>query len=233
MEQEQLDRIKKTLIKLLALASSPNEHEAALALEKAKELSEKYNIREIDLSEDTKDSFVVDETFVDSMGASPWEKHLIMECTVPFDCETILIPDGIKLGITTKRWKGHIMGAPSDVDMAVTLFKSLRRIINGMGLIYAGKLPSHIVGKEKRDIMNSYCTGIVCAVHDKIKAIYLRPQETTTSLVLYKKDKVTEFKNKKYPRLNNLKNNRELDSLAFYQGFADGEKVGVHTGVLK
>ena len=54
-----IENIKDTISKLLALSSSPNEHEAKAALLKARELMAKHKLREADI-ERIKDAIVID-----------------------------------------------------------------------------------------------------------------------------------------------------------------------------
>ena len=61
VDQNLLEKISK----LLALASSPNEHEAALAAEKAAELLAKHNLSVADLGQDKDEDItksIVDKT---------------------------------------------------------------------------------------------------------------------------------------------------------------------------
>ncbi len=73
--------------KLLALAKSPNEHEAALASEKAHALLAGYNLTLLDLPETNEKVEEVGEASAESKAQSPWVRQLWQQTAKYYFCD--------------------------------------------------------------------------------------------------------------------------------------------------
>jgi len=117
--EETLAKIKK----LLALATSPNEHEAKLAAQRASELMEKYQIEEAEvLLKETKNDPIVEELYTvpDQKMKLNWIMSLGHGCAILFD-GTVLVNKG--LWGTRFTFVGH----KSDIEPMKMLFEHLYR----------------------------------------------------------------------------------------------------------
>src|SRR3954471_20207380 len=75
-EKPDMTKVMDRIAKLLALSSSPNEHEAASAAERAHAMLAEYNLSISDVSSasKTEDNFIIDESIMtDSL---PWRRTL-------------------------------------------------------------------------------------------------------------------------------------------------------------
>ena len=72
------EKIQEKIKKLLALSSSPNEAEAALAMEKAHELLKTYNLSlsQISINEED-DAGIIEETYMESNRLHSWKLRLV------------------------------------------------------------------------------------------------------------------------------------------------------------
>ncbi len=116
-----VDQIKK----LLALAGSPNEHEAKLAMQRAQELMLKYNLstgaineyetRIIDVYPNMTECYP--QGFVVSMAFDKWEPVIFSCITTLFGCFVLMYPGTID----GKRYR--IFGFPTNVDLALYTYQ--------------------------------------------------------------------------------------------------------------
>ena len=208
---EQTNIIEK-IKKLLALASSPNPHEAALAMEKATALLAKHNLSYAQL--ETKEKIDMG-CAVRPMGKRipTWKQNLFSCVTNTLDCVPIL-----EKSYTGQSYK--IIGHPADVAIARDLFENLLHIVDMMGSVYAGN-------------KNSYRMGIIRTINDRLTAMYSQmTKEATTALVCVQKkkrveayvDSLGDFKTKKTRKTN-------ADVLSFMAGLAAGKNVALNRSI--
>ena len=88
LNREEREKVYDKVRKLLALSTSPNEHEAALAAERARELLDKYQISlaEVDSAEFTE---IIEGEGIKTGYSSPrqWLHTLAMSTAKAFDCK--------------------------------------------------------------------------------------------------------------------------------------------------
>lgn len=225
MTEQELAKIKDKIRKLIALASSPVEAEAKLAMEKAGELMAKYelSIAEVRESEghDIKD--MVEDVFVNGVGdrRRNWEAMLGHAISQAFDAEIILSSGG-----QIDSWGVHFIGHKSDVELVVFFHKHLRRHVWGM---------ARMNYKTKHD-RESYCFGAVETLRKRLNDMYKRKQEvmdeSCTALVVVKKGAVSEKVKELYPNLRKSSiGQRSTNWRAFDSGKKDGEKINLNRPV--
>lgn len=214
LNKEELDKIKRKLTKLLALSSSTNAAEAALAMEKCQELMQKYNIRTVDVDEvnrtaDVKDSAV--EGYTDKH--EQWESKLgaiIASCL-----------DGVAVinlhPRNNAKWQLIFVAGTSEQEIIVDLFKRLRRSISIMAREYSTR-------KRERD---AYITGMSVTIHERLKKIYAQNIEVECrDLVIIKKDAVQNRLKEMFGQLQRHKYRQtQIDRTAYLRGIQDGHKV--------
>lgn len=115
--EKALDKIKK----LLALSTSPNEHEAKLAAQRASEIMEKYQVAEAEVLVASIDAeHVISERYTveDQKMKLNWIPNLAHGCAILFD-STVLVNRAL--------WGTSFtfVGYPDDIQMAKALFEHL------------------------------------------------------------------------------------------------------------
>lgn len=233
MNTEELDKIKRKLTKLLALSASPNESEAALAMEKCQQLMDKYNIRTIDI-DPVEMTLDVNQEIVPGMNNrySSWEATLASAIAACFDSTAIIskFPDGT--------WTIAFIAGKSDLEFCVNLFKRLRRIISKRSKLYidiVNESYDNIKAKppNSRSAKFSYCQGMITVIYDRLKLIYKNTENqqdtTTTSLVVVKENAIKDFTAAKYGEVKKKKPQININNAeAFKQGAVDGKTVPLH-----
>ena len=223
-----LDKIRK----LLALAQSPNENEAALALAMAKDLMLRYNIDNIDLEQETTED-IIEIDFKISHQAEESSLRFVYWLGKAFLVRPILIKRNI--GQDKIKFERYIrfIGKQADVAASTYIFSFIMSILDKKEKEYSKK------SKIKKD----YSLGFITAVCDKLKQIEedrrnnqvytIDEAKQETSLILASFGLINNFiKNKYGDKLNDGKQSDvEFDLDAFRDGYTEGLKQGIFAGV--
>lgn len=222
-----IDRIKK----LLALADSPNEHEAALAADMAAKLMQKYQFNESDLRVQVADKLGMVRESTPSLSGNGkferWEGILVSDIAKIFGAKALQVPGGGRYTVggkqeattTNEYW---IFGYPKDVDMTLYFFRFLRRTVAKKG--------SEVKGITAR---NSYTMGMVTKLHERLSEMFKKVEQSLskdcTDLVVVKKKNVADFIADQVGKTHNVNNSIRKFSYASYQkGLTDGQKVSIN-----
>ena len=210
-----LDRVKK----LLALATSDNEHEAASAASAASELLQKYNLCIEDVSEITaKDTTVIEEIVAEGNRMISWVYQLFRYVVQSMECRTLIHSGKLK--------KLVIVGTESNVKVAkltleylFTVVENLaRRNASGQGKAYA----------------NSYKLGVVEGIGYKLRLRASAAKEAATgvatavgtALVLRQSTAVADHM-ARYTGTYKVAPSSITCHDAFGRGMVDGKDVGL------
>lgn len=217
-----LEKIQKKLTKLLALSASPNEAEAALAMQKCQELMDKYNISSIDVDQE-RNTVTTSSVWVQSNSnrkrMPKWVGYLSTNVAHLFSC--IVVSRHTQQG-----WSGFtIVGGTSDLTIVQGLLSRLRHIIAGMGRVYVKErqemgIPLHSKSRE------TYCLGVAMTVVERLNSLH---SSAGKELVVMKQEFVQRhcdslFPNKKTGKYN-FNINNSTDHLALSRGLQDGANV--------
>jgi len=215
----ELKKIQGRLKKLLALSASPNEAEAALAMEKCSELMEKYGIRTIDVDEETNETNIATAK-VDGYTKKhrAWESKLAAIIADAFDAEAIIQR-------RTEGWNIMFIAGASERDIIVDLYKRLRRIISQKAKIYARCHSGHTISLQK-----SYAFGMIDTIYARLCVIY-KDTPDTRALVLVKKGAIDSKVQDMFGKLKKNKAALPKDRQAFMQGLEDGKNVSLNRSV--
>ena len=216
---EKLADIREKLSKLIALAGSPNEHEASLAMKRAAEISAKYEIElgEISASQGAKEEMVrmtVNGLRDKCTNQDLWESHLAMGVAECFNCSVVRSP-------YERPWKMHFMGRKSDVLLSLHFYGFVREMINKLGSFLYPKLTDK----------SNYAIAMVSTVNTRLKDMYSQKEQILkesgcTSLVIRKKQDSEDFKHKEFPSLINGPTAKLLGSReAYMKGREDGANL--------
>jgi hypothetical protein len=230
-----MEKIIIKIQKLLALAGSPNEHEAALALSKAQALMEEHNISMEDISAKTETSELVEEflTEFDLAGNLPEAMPVtfVIQKLYPVRC---VIESVSGLPVVRHR----IFGEPSNVAVAkhtfVYLCRTFRRLWEerhrvrldeerqSLEVLYAPP-----VSEDKM----SFYAGIAQGIVDTVLAQRKREKRhgTPNALVVLRERLEEGFK-EKYPQTQNVRH-EVTNAHAFADGWSEGGKVNLNAPV--
>lgn len=218
--EQVIDKVRK----LLALATSPNENEATLAMQKAGELLASHGLSMADVTPEEIRSSVTMETI--EMGSKQrimWIDLLAVEISKSFDCYPV----------TTygTGWQMNFIGTPADIEMVKYLLKYLSAEIERMSKRYLRENKNYI--SSPRAAGNAYRRGVVRTVSDRLKVMYRARSEAMTSdcmaLVPVKKEMVEKYTRKQFPRLTRPAKSyvrKELDS--YHNGVRDGRNININ-----
>jgi len=115
--------------KLLALANSPNEHEAALAAEKAAELLARHNLSVADLGED-KDKDIT-KNIVDKTGRYvTWKMWILAGIARANGCQAMR---------STKTGEMRLVGTETNITVSQSVYEYLIAVVNKLVKQHKGK----------------------------------------------------------------------------------------------
>ncbi|MDD2365155.1 MAG: DUF2786 domain-containing protein [Desulfuromonadaceae bacterium] len=214
-----IEKIKK----LLALANSGNEHEAALAASHAQRLLSEHNLAMTDIESFNKpDKADRVETSV-SKKLPKWLRHLSSGISAAFDCQAIHHPATGKM---------TFIGVGADVQIAVYTFtylnSTVRRLCGGyMKLNTDPNTP----GRHRELIRQSYCLGAVSTIVLKLKEQKVQTPVTKGAMVLVKEGLIRQAMNE-IGKIRIMHNRRSyINSEAYAKGQSDGREVGVNHAI--
>jgi len=234
MSEEKQDKLIDRVRKLLALSKSPNEHEAALAMEKAQYLLKEYNITLTELEVKT---FV--ERKVEVKGKlAKWQAHLASAVATGFDAKVYLIGTRYIVFVGTK----------VDAEVAQYAFVYLLATVKALVSEYVKEIrkPKGVhavlaamgVEFDKKPVKNatSYAYGVVLALETKISEFARKKSETVApigsmDLITIKDRELQAFWDKKFSDAGVFSTKQQLDDEAFKKGHADGKDIQIHRGI--
>ena len=226
LNREERERVYDKVRKLLALSKSPNEHEAALAAERAREILDKYQISLAEVDE--KEFTEIVEKGADSGYSNPrmWVHVLAMSTAKAFDCKVFRM-GGVYV----------FCGLKSDTQVSEYIFAYLLRTV--FGLMKQRMKNRRKIGARGAGDVQSYAYGAARAIGEKIEA-YAASQrrrdvyqefksKTGKDLMVVKNgalEKYWQEKGFRKPRRSKMKVSGD-----YYMGYQDGQKVNIYPGV--
>jgi len=222
------DRMVAKIKKLLALAASPNEAEAAAALSKAKELMEKHSIsdtaiRLADITEAKGKASVADRP-------NRWESDLVYLVARAFGCKTIFFSGGYESrGYGYRRAKGewHFIAATPIPDIASYAFQVLLRQLAAQRAAYVAALPKHLKRATKIRRGDLFAEAWVASASQKVMSFAGQNRQAD----------ITAWVKNHYPVLGELALSTRTDTIkpndhrAFDAGYAAGANVRLDQAV--
>jgi hypothetical protein len=167
-----IDKIKK----LLALANSSNEHEAALAAGHAQRLLSEHNLEMSDVDTTVKLDSVDKVDVVVPKNLPKWLRYLSAGVSTAFDCQTVHYPASGKM---------VFIGVGADVAVSSYTFDYLHRVVRKLCRSYMKHhVDGRIAGRNRTLLQQSYFLGAVSTITDRLKAQKI--QTPVTSVVSLK-----------------------------------------------
>jgi len=208
-----IDKVRK----LLRLSKSSNEHEAALAAQRAQEILSKYNLTLTEeevkgehanvLSQDTNHQF------------TRWMVNLAWAVGESFDCNWF------------KDRRHHIsfVGVGADSEIAMYTFMYLMEEIYRLaGEFNEGKLISQ---GQKRIRRESFSIGAVATIREKLKKQTVVSPTNTTALMVIKKAIVENTYKTFAVRTVRTAKRRNFSSAAYIAGKEAGKHITINKGI--
>lgn len=237
MTQEKHFKIIDQIRKLFSLSKSPNENEAALALEKARQLMVKYNIDQTDLaSKDISDIIEIDFELAKDNKPAESLSYWIGQA---FSIRPILIMR------RDKSSKMRFIGSKTDVAVGTYIFSYMLDLIEVKSKEYIALLKAKNPNMDWRGrvltIKKDYSQGFVKAVSAKLKQLKEDHEkankyetEVTNALLVVKNSLINSYVNKTIGKVNPGKTFQvKYDRLHYSAGFDEGQKHGLHRGLNK
>ena len=239
MNDSERNRMIEKIKRLVALSQSPNEHEAALAADKAQELLALYNLSMSDLDTESKDEeFMTDEDLeTDSL---PWRRHLATMVAKMYFCSyfyTFVKRPSLTRSCGYVRYDKHsFVGARHNIEVAKMMFKYLIDTIDRL----ADEGSSKVTPGERSPYRTSFrhaCALRLCTrIHKRIEAAKAGTAKTETgtnlpalaSLYDRTSKALEEYNQKKHPALKSSKTKVTMThSRGVIDGQAAGDKIGL------
>ncbi|RUM89501.1 MAG: hypothetical protein DSZ23_03195 [Thermodesulfatator sp.] len=226
-----IERIRK----LLALAQSANEHEANLAMAKARQLMDKYNLRMAEL--ENTDGYV---HVIINHKKKRLERHNRKICLIlkKFFYVYVVLSSQYDPYEDTEHKVIDLMGRKENVEVAEYVYFFLLRKIRSLWEENRKKLN----GKGIR-ARNSYYEGLLRGLYDKLEkqncptagppsGRHASGGKTTSELVLASDAELKRFVNSRYPHLHTYSSRRpKINMDCFAKGLAHGKKIVIQRAV--
>lgn len=224
------DRIIEKLQKLLALAGSDNEHEAALAMARAEALMREHNLSLADVDPDGTGATIADVQIepTGSLTTYPlWESDLACAVAWAFHGQVVNWINGYG-----RCKKLHIVAGQTDMAIILDLFERLRQTVRRKAAAYVkAEGGGYRAGQ-------SYRVGMVHTVARRLEALRRNTEPGDESnahgvsgkdLMVIKDKAINQYFTELFGQPK--KDTRKLqfgDEAAYLQGQADGRDVSLH-----
>jgi hypothetical protein len=221
---EKLPIIEK-IKKLLALANSGNEHEAALAAGHAQRLLSEHNLAMADIeAAHQPDKADKVETAV-SRTLPKWLRHLSAGVSTAFDCQAIHHP---ATGTLT------FIGVGADVQVAAYTFSYLDRTVRTLCSAYMKQHTAGTLANRHRELMRqSYYLGAVTTITARLREQKTITPVTSGALVPVKEGLIRQALSE-FGTIRTMRSRKSyVNSHAYNSGQTDGCQVGIHQGIGK
>lgn len=209
--------------KLLALANSSNEHEAALAASHAQRLLSEHNLAMADIESEQKPQSADKVEAAVSKTLPKWVRHLSAGVCTAFDCQAVHHPATGKM---------TFIGIGADVQIAAYTFAFLDRTVRKLCTNYMKHHVSSTIANRHRELMRqSYYLGAISTINARMREQKIQTPVTTGALVPVKEGLIRQAMNE----IGNLRTVRSRKSYinadAYAKGQTDGRQVGIHQGI--
>jgi len=215
-----IEKIKK----LLALAHSSNEHEAALAASHAQRLLSEHNLAMADIEAAAPRPEAADRLELAVSKTLPkWVRHLSAGVCTAFDCQAVHHPATGKMSF---------IGVGADVRIAVYIFSYLDRTIRKLCTRYLKDYADDSIANRHRELLRqSYYLGAVTTINQKLRAQKQQTPTTPGALVPVKEGLIARAMSDLGPTRTVRSRRSYINSHAYETGQQDGQRVGIHQGI--
>lgn len=218
-----MEKIIDKIRKLLALANSSNEHEAALAASHAQRLLSAHNLAMADIESEQKPQSADKVEASVSKTLPKWVRHLSAGVCTAFDCQGIHQPATGKL---------TFIGVGADVQIAAYTFayldKTVRRLCSNYMKLHANE---NIPTRHRELMRQSYYLGAVSTINLTLREQKVQTPITQGALVPIKEGLIKKAMSDIGPTRTVRSRRSYIDSHAYNKGQEDGQQVGINKGI--
>jgi hypothetical protein len=214
-----IDKIKK----LLALANSCNEHEAALAASHAQRLLAAHNLAMADITASERPE-QADRVETDVARSLPkWIRHLSAGVSSAFDCQAVHHPATGKM---------TFIGVGADVQVAAYTFTYLDRTVRKLCSGYLKQFGGPAIAGRQRELMrHSYYLGAVSTITRQLQEQKRQTPVSPGALVPVKEGLIRKAMDEMGPIRQMHSRRSYINATSYSQGQTDGQQVSIRKGV--
>ncbi len=214
-----IEKIKK----LLALANSSNEHEAALAAAHAQRLLSEHNLGMADIQATHKPDSAERVELQSSKTLPKWLRHLSAGVCSAFDCQAVHHPATAKL---------TFIGVGADAPVAAYTFEYLERTIRRLCSDYMKQHAVNSIPARHRELRRqSYYLGAVSTVSSRLTEQKCCTPVTSSALVPVKEALIRQTMSQIGPIRTMHSRRSYINADAYTKGQDDGRQMGIHRGL--
>jgi hypothetical protein len=218
-----MEKIIDKIRKLLALANSSNEHEAALAAAHAQRLLSEHNLAMTDIESEQKPQSADKVEANVSKTLPKWVRHLSAGVCTAFDCQAIHHP---ALGKMT------FIGVGADVQIAAYTFAYLDKTVRRLCSSYIKHNVSDRTPNRQRELLRqSYYLGAVSTITGRLREQKVQTPITPGALVPVKEGLIKKAMSDMGPTRTVRSRRSYINSHAYTKGQQDGQQVGINKGI--
>lgn len=219
MDSTDLAKVKERIRRLLALAENPvNEHEAAIAANKARKLMLEYKLERMDIPSDAEEQEEIGRlNFDDDKGGRYRFKLLTGIGAVNF-------VDVLKFNYFRNRYQ--LVGTPSDVEVTLYLYRYLVREVDRLGALERGK------GKGLEWLTN-YRRGMVAAINARLQLEWNKDKAdpNTMALIVNNRAALDAFYGPFQPKGKNWDGQKNARGEGWSEGVQAGKSIPINRAV--
>lgn len=235
------EAIKGKIEKLIKLSSSPNEHEASLALAKAQELMQQYSIAFADLVLDESKTTIVDvQQEIVMKDVDDWEGRLCNNISKIFDVKCIYNQYWIRRNLNKVKHRDiQLFGLPDDLLAAKAMIQMVHKAILTIAASHFALMKAKgVIGAHRgRTLAYKYgwflgCGQRICERVEEQRRHQLAQDNKMTALVIRKAELVDNYIKNLYGKLEELKQSKARASqLGYDAGVQAGNSIALNKQV--
>ena len=225
-----IEKILEKVRKLLSLASSKNEYESTLAMQKANEFIKKYNLERVNVNKHSKYVYKIINHRKKRI-----ENYQRAICSILQDYFFVRIVYSYLYDQSKQVTHRtiEILGSGENVVIAEYVYYFL---LNQLDYLWkAHRAGTKVPGKEKR----SYWLGVLAGFHEKLGLIDKKQHfgpggnfETTSALICTGDKMLSDYVKVRFPRLRrSASSGFRLYEGTYNAGVSDGGKLNLHKGI--
>ena len=211
---EENEKVINLIRKCLNLSESPNENEAARALEKAQELLQKYNLQMADVKErlDNTELKMVNFPLDFETNLPDWKVKLIFYIAKNNFCDVV----------TSGKRRIYVLGLPGNISAVLEMSLWITNQVENMAFFAT----TTYYGERKQAFRNSFVLGCTDRIYHRLKEqkeAWSKSDVKCTSLVIQSDEELNKFKHAEFPTLTV---SRKVHSNTSSEGYYAGQKAG-------
>lgn len=216
---EEEERVLERIARLLALAESPNEHEAQAAMNAAQKLMLRYNLS----AAGRPAAYQFRHLGVPTGRTQEPERWLATILNEHFFVETIWVPV-FRPEIGKKGTVLEVCGTPANLDMATYVYSFLRETAERLWLAHKKR-----TGERANKDRQKFLAGVMLGFREKLKSQERQHQQE--GLIWVRDGNLDGYLRQRYPRVRTVRYQSGGNSAAYEHGKEAGRSIVLHRPV--